>query len=198
LAYVVGDAVIMRPRPGGVFPETRFLEDAMSMSEISTAPSPTPRGRRLAQVHARDPRAEGVFWYSVVTTGVYCRPTCPSRKARPEHIRFHETLAEARRTGFRPCRRCRPEEPALYERQRALVEAACAQVSDARQTPTLKALAQAAGISASHFHRLFKRVTGVTPGRYFDSVRTKSSPPPWSTTRVVDIEGYGPGLGRLI
>ncbi|MFN6980729.1 MAG: Ada metal-binding domain-containing protein [Brevundimonas sp.] len=188
----------MRRRPGGVFMETRFLEDAMSIPEISTAPSPTPRGRRVAQVHARDPRAEGVFWYSVVTTGVYCRPTCPSRKARPEHIRFHETLAEARRTGFRPCRRCRPEEPALHERHLALVEAACAQMSDAGQPPTLKALARAAGISASHFHRLFKRVTGVTPGRYFDSVGDKTCTRPWETARVGDVAGYGSGHGRPI
>jgi len=173
----------MRRRLGGVFSETPILEDAMCTPETSTVHSSSQRGRRLAQVHGRDPSAEGVFWYSVVTTGVYCRPTCPSRKARPEHIRFHETLAEARRTGFRPCRRCRPEEPALYERQRALVEAACAQVHDMGQTPTLNALAQAAGISASHFHRLFKRVTGLTPGRYFDAVRDRPSTPAWSTAR---------------
>jgi len=170
----------------------------MSTPETSVSNSPTPRWRRLAQVHARDPHAEGVFWYSVVTTGVYCRPTCPSRKARPEHIRFHETLAEARRTGFRPCRRCRPEEPALHERHRALVEAACAEVSDTGQAPTLNTLARAAGISASHFHRLFKQVTGVTPGRYFSAVRNRPSTSPWSAAGVGDMAGYGSDRGRLM
>lgn len=190
----------MRRRPGGVFSEMHFLEDAMSTPEIPISNVLTLRGRRIAQVHARDPRAEGVFWYSVVTTGVYCRPTCPSRRARPEHIRFHETLADARCTGFRPCRRCRPEEPALHEYHRALVEAACAEVSTAGETPTLKALAEAAGISASHFHRLFRRVTGVTPGRYFAAARSTTSTRSWSwsSARVGDVAGYGSGLGRLI
>jgi AraC family transcriptional regulator, regulatory protein of adaptative response / methylated-DNA-[protein]-cysteine methyltransferase len=165
----------------------------MFTPQPSTPDPLSPRGRRIAQVHARDPQAEGVFWYSVVTTGVYCRPTCPSRKAKPEHIRFHETLADARRTGFRPCRRCRPEERALHEHHRALVEAACAEVSSAGQTPTLKTLAQAAGVSASHFHRLFKRVTGVTPGRYFDAVRGEPAARPWLTALVGDT---GSGFGR--
>lgn len=169
----------------------------MSIPQTSIPGSLTPRGCRIAQVHARDRRAEGVFWYSVVTTGVYCRPTCPSRKARPEHIRLHETLADARRTGFRPCRRCRPEEPALHEHHRALVEAACAEVSCAGQTPTLKTLARAAGVSASHFHRLFKRVTGVTPGRYFGAVRAEPSARTWPNTRAGYAGKYDTALDRL-
>jgi len=143
---------------------------------LVTAPQ-SPRRRRIEQVHTRDPLAEGEFWYSVVTTGVYCRPTCPSRKARPEHIRFHDTLAEARRTGFRPCRRCCPEEPALQDRHRDLVETICNEALSAAQRPTLKTLSAAACLSPSHFHRLFKQVTGLTPGRYFEVYRRPSVAP---------------------
>lgn len=152
----------------------------MSPFPTPTAVQPSARDLRIAQVHARDPRAEGVFWCSVVTTGVYCRPTCPSRRARPEHIRLHKTLAEARRTGFRACRRCRPEEPPLDERHRAIVEAACAAVEAAGQAPTLTALSKAAGFSNAYFHRLFKRVKGATPGRYFGTsgrLETRRKPP---------------------
>ena len=63
---------------------------------------------RWAQLAARDASADGRFWYSVVTTGVYCRPSCPGR-AKPENIRLHATLAEARATGARPCKRCTPD-----------------------------------------------------------------------------------------
>lgn len=130
------------------------------------------RSRRLAQIRMRDPEAEGRFWYSVETTGVFCRPTCPSRFARPEHIRIHETLAEARRTGFRPCLRCRPESPSLQERRHALVEDACRTIERARRRPTLKALARQAGLSPSHFHRIFKAATGTTPGLWRPSPPT--------------------------
>lgn len=65
---------------------------------------------RRNAVRRRDRRADGVFWYSVSSTGIYCRPSCPSRPARPEHLAFHESCAAARRAGFRACRRCRPDE----------------------------------------------------------------------------------------
>jgi AraC family transcriptional regulator of adaptative response/methylated-DNA-[protein]-cysteine methyltransferase len=63
---------------------------------------------RWAAIMARDRRADGTFYYSVATTGVYCRPSCPSRLADPRNVRFHGTSAEAERAGFRPCRRCTP------------------------------------------------------------------------------------------
>jgi AraC family transcriptional regulator of adaptative response/methylated-DNA-[protein]-cysteine methyltransferase len=123
------------------------------------------RTRRLSQVYGRDPQAEGQFWYSVLTTGVYCRPACPSRRARPENIRFHDTLAETRATGFRPCGRCRPEAPPLHLRHRELVEEACRILVSDRNI-TSHRLAQALGLSSSHFHRLFRRMTGTTPSAY--------------------------------
>ena len=71
---------------------------------------PTREDPRWARVLARDSSADGQFYYSVVTTGVYCRPSCGSRHARPENVVFHATEREARHAGFRPCKRCKPEE----------------------------------------------------------------------------------------
>jgi hypothetical protein len=97
----------------------------IAMPVPSAPPIDEVRRLRLAQIHDRAPKAEGGFWYSVVTTGVYCRPACPSRRARPENIRLHDTLAQARATGFRPCRRCCPETASVLDRQQASIEAAC-------------------------------------------------------------------------
>lgn len=126
-------------------------------------PMSATQDERLSQLYRRDPRAEGRFWCSVVTTGVYCRPTCPSRHARPENIRLHDTLAEARATGFRPCERCRPEALSLQERHRRLIANACVRIAATAAPPNVSALAAAADLSPSHFYRLFRRITGTTP-----------------------------------
>jgi AraC family transcriptional regulator of adaptative response/methylated-DNA-[protein]-cysteine methyltransferase len=119
--------------------------------------------------HDRD--ADGIFWYSVASTGVYCRPSCAGRRPRRENVRFHSRRAEAEQAGFRPCKRCRPNEPALYERQAAAVAEACRAIDVAEEVPSLAALAAAAGISRFHFHRLFKAHTGLTPKAYADARR---------------------------
>ncbi len=67
---------------------------------------------RWAAVQARDARADGSFFYSVRTTGVYCRPSCAARLAKPQNVSFYKTSKEAEHAGFRPCKRCRPREPA--------------------------------------------------------------------------------------
>jgi AraC family transcriptional regulator, regulatory protein of adaptative response / methylated-DNA-[protein]-cysteine methyltransferase len=109
----------------------------------------------------------------VRTTGVYCRPSCAARLPRRENVAFHETCAAAERAGFRPCKRCRPNEPALADQQATAVAAACRLIEEAEETPSLAALAQAAGLSRFHFHRVFKAVTGVTPKAYADAHRGK-------------------------
>ena len=119
-----------------------------------------------AAVVARDRAADGRFFYAVATTGVYCRPSCPSRRARRAHVRFYQTTAEAERAGFRPCKRCRPEAPALEVRRAAIVAAACRAIESAAHAPSLRVLATAAGMSRFHFHRVFTSLTGVTPGAY--------------------------------
>ena len=126
----------------------------------------TLRDPRWAQICDRDPEADGLFFYSVRTTGVYCRPSCPSRRPRPENVRFHRTSEQAERAGFRPCRRCRPDRPAAAGEQAARITAACRLIEESDKPPTLHELAGHAGLSARYFHGLFKSFTGLTPRGY--------------------------------
>src|SRR4029453_18679567 len=110
--------------------------------------------------------ADGTFFYSVKTTGVYCRPSCGARAARPENVAFHLTAADAERAGFRPCRRCKPDQAALAEQHAAKVAEFFRFIESAEQPPTLDELATRAGLSTYHLHRVFKDITGVTPKAY--------------------------------
>lgn len=121
---------------------------------------------RWQAVVRRDPAADGAFWYSVKTTGVYCRPSCAARLARRENVCFHATTADAECAGFRPCKRCRPDQPSLAERRAAAVAEACRLIEAAEELPDLATLAATAGMSPHHFHRIFKAATGVTPRAY--------------------------------
>jgi AraC family transcriptional regulator of adaptative response/methylated-DNA-[protein]-cysteine methyltransferase len=121
---------------------------------------------RWARVVARDRTADGVFWYSVLTTGVYCRPSCPSRTANPKNVQLHDRLAEAKATGFRPCKRCHPDGPSIDTANAAIVSRACRLIEASEEEPSLNALAEAVGRSASYFHRSFKAATGLTPKDY--------------------------------
>lgn len=134
---------------------------------------PTARDPRWAAVVARDRRADGTFYYSVSTTGVYCRPSCGSRRANPKNVRFHRTRADAEGAGFRPCRRCTPDRPSLEQLHAATVADICRAIEAADGTPSLSALAAQAGLSPYHFHRVFKAVTGVTPRAYGAAHRTR-------------------------
>jgi AraC family transcriptional regulator of adaptative response/methylated-DNA-[protein]-cysteine methyltransferase len=128
---------------------------------------------KWAAVAARDAAFDGAFVYSVATTGVYCRPSCPSRLAKRENIRFHTTCDDAEAAGFRPCRRCRPNEPAREEDRAAMVARACRLIEEAEEEPRLDDLAKACGLSRYHFHRIFKLVAGVTPKAYAIAHRQK-------------------------
>src|SRR6202140_4504404 len=121
---------------------------------------------RWARIVARDRTADGLLWYSVLTTGVYCRPSCPSRSANPENVQLHETVEEARATGFRPCKRCRPNGLSVFSENVAIVARACRLIEQSEEEPSLPDLAEAVGRSPSYFHRRFKAVTGLTPKDY--------------------------------
>src|SRR5438132_3194794 len=101
---------------------------------------------RWAAVAARDAKADGSFFYSVKTTGVYCRPSCAARPARPENVRFHWTREEAEAAGFRPCRRCKPDRPPLAEQQAAQVTALCRFIESRDVSPKLVELANHVGL----------------------------------------------------
>jgi AraC family transcriptional regulator of adaptative response/methylated-DNA-[protein]-cysteine methyltransferase len=121
---------------------------------------------RWARIVARDKTADGHLWYSVSTTGVYCRPSCPSRIANPKNVQLHDTLESAKTTGFRPCKRCNPDGPSIEAGNAALVVRACRVIEESEEEPSLEALADAVGRSPSYFHRMFKAATGVTPKDY--------------------------------
>jgi AraC family transcriptional regulator of adaptative response/methylated-DNA-[protein]-cysteine methyltransferase len=128
---------------------------------------------RWAVVVAREKSADGRFYYSVATTGVYCRPSCPARLAKRANVRFHATCADAERAGFRPCKRCKPNAPSLEAEHAAKVAEACRRIETAEEAPTLDALAAAAGLSPHHFHRIFRKIAGVTPKAYAVAQRQK-------------------------
>ncbi len=128
---------------------------------------------RWARVLARDASADGQFVYAVKTTGVYCQPSSPSRLPRPENVEFFDTPAEAEAAGYRPSRRASPDQSTVRAQQTALVAQACRRIEAADTPPTLDALAQDAGLSPYHFHRLFKSVTGLTPKAYADAHRAR-------------------------
>ncbi len=138
-------------------------ETMRRQTDVDTAPLNDPR---WAAIEARDRAADGTFYYSVDTTGVYCRPSCASRRANPKHVRFHRTAADAARAGFRPCRRCRPDQPPLAQLHASKVVEICRLIEGADRSPSLSELAKRAGLSPYHFHRVFKAVTGVTPRAY--------------------------------
>jgi AraC family transcriptional regulator of adaptative response/methylated-DNA-[protein]-cysteine methyltransferase len=121
---------------------------------------------RWASIIRRSATADGTFVYSVETTGVYCRPSCGARRARPENVRFHSTGEDAERAGFRACKRCKPDQPSLTEQHAAMVTEACRLIEASPSAPTLEELASHAGVSGFHLHRVFKAITGLTPRAY--------------------------------
>ena len=118
-------------------------------------------------MRARDPRFDGVFFVGITTTGVYCRPVCPSRVARPSHRRFFESAALAERAGFRPCLRCRPELAPGRSQMDAvprLARAAAQRIAaGALNGHALSQLARELGVSERHLRRAMEREIGVSP-----------------------------------
>ncbi len=163
------------------------------------APLADPDALRWAAITARDAAADGGFVYSVRTTGVFCRPSCPSRAARRSNVAFHADAAAARAAGFRPCLRCRPEGGAPAERRAALVARACraidAALEDAEDAPDLDALARDAGLSRFHFHRLFKAEVGVTPKSYAAARRATRTAAALGQAATVTEAVYEGGFG---
>ncbi|MBZ7513952.1 bifunctional DNA-binding transcriptional regulator/O6-methylguanine-DNA methyltransferase Ada [Klebsiella grimontii] len=128
--------------------------------------------RRWQAVCERDARADGQFVFAVLTTGVCCRPSCRSRRALRENVRFYPDVATAQAEGFRPCKRCQPEKSDPQQQKVEKVAAACRLLE--QETPmTLEALARQAALSPFHFHRLFKSVTGMTPKAWQQAWRAR-------------------------
>jgi AraC family transcriptional regulator, regulatory protein of adaptative response / methylated-DNA-[protein]-cysteine methyltransferase len=145
----------------------------------------------------RDPKADGAFFYSVKTTGVYCRPSCGSRAANPENVQFHDTAADAVRAGFRPCKRCKPDQPPLAEQHAALVAKLCRLIESAEQMPSLDELARHAEMSSYHLHRVFKAITGLTPKAYAAAHRMKRVRAELTCSETVTDAIFGAGYNSV-
>ncbi len=141
------------------------------MNTRSDGADPLTDDERYAAVARRDGAFDGQFYYGVQTTGVYCRPSCAARLALRLNVSFHPTCDAAERAGFRPCKRCRPREASQQERYAAIVGRACRLIDQAEDVPSLEDIAREVGVSPFHFHRMFKRVTGITPRGYADARR---------------------------
>jgi len=150
------------------------------------------------------------FVYAVLTTKIYCRPSCPARLARRANVQFYDTPSQAEKAGFRACKRCRPhsgQTAAQSNPQTAVVEKACESIRNilaAGLKPKLSDLASQAGLTSSHFHRVFKKHVGVTPGQYIGSLAQSNLHPPDSLTSASSdvetprsISGDGNSLGIL-
>lgn len=150
---------------------------------------------RWTKVKSRDKNAAHDFYYAVTTTGIFCVPGCPSRRPKRENVQFFDTTSDALGAGYRPCKRCRPDDPAHADIDSARIIAACRAIEQADDTPSLDDLAQTAGLSPSHFQRLFASRVGVSPKVYAQAIRDAkvrhALEDGQSVTRAIFDAGYG-------
>jgi AraC family transcriptional regulator of adaptative response/methylated-DNA-[protein]-cysteine methyltransferase len=138
-----------------------------------------PDARRWRAVQARDTRMDRKFVYAVRSTGIYCRPSCPSRRPRRAQVAFYPEPEFAERAGFRPCRRCHPESGATRDPRAMVVAQLCRgieqQAAQQVETPAkLSELAVRAGVTPHGLHRMFRLVLGITPRQFADAVRLRA------------------------
>jgi AraC family transcriptional regulator, regulatory protein of adaptative response / methylated-DNA-[protein]-cysteine methyltransferase len=125
-------------------------------------------------IETRDTAFDGVFWYGVRTTGVYCRPSCPSRQPKRENVAFFALPDAAQRTGLRACQRCHPNEVTFRDPQAKLVRNICRLIDESvEESPDLAYLSQQVKVSLFHLQRVFKKLMGITPRQYVESRRTE-------------------------
>jgi AraC family transcriptional regulator of adaptative response/methylated-DNA-[protein]-cysteine methyltransferase len=151
---------------------------------------------RWQLVLARDAKSDGAFVYAVRSTGIYCRPSCSSRRPRREQVVFFPLPAAAERAGFRPCRRCRPEQAETADPQLEITRRACQFLDESAGEPTnLHALAAQLGASPYHLQRTFKRVMGISPREYQEARRMERLKTELKRKRNVTDALYEAGFG---
>jgi len=140
-------------------------------SAVSLIPS---ENECLDAVARRDSAYDGRFWYGVRTTGIYCRPSCASRRPKRENVEFFALPDAARRAGFRPCRRCRPDAVEARDPQAELVQRICRLIdANVAENPDLAFLSRQAQVSGSHLQRVFKKLLGISPRQYLEARRSE-------------------------
>ncbi|MGH7972674.1 MAG: bifunctional DNA-binding transcriptional regulator/O6-methylguanine-DNA methyltransferase Ada [Limisphaerales bacterium] len=149
---------------------------------------------RWSAVLMRDAAADGKFFYSVKTTGIYCRPSCTARRPARENVLFHLSREEAERAGFRACKRCQPNGLPLTVEHARKVARACRAIEGAETPPGLAELAKLTGMSRFHFHRTFTQVTGLTPKAFAQGCRAERARRELSGSRSVTDAIYEAGF----
>ena len=141
------------------------------MDRIESSPFRTD-DRCWEAIERREVSADGAFVYAVRTTGIFCRPTCRSRRPNRSNVAFFDDAEGAERAGFRACKRCEPTAPRPEVGHASAVARACSMIEGSDPIPTLDDLAAGVGLSPGYFHRVFKRTLGVTPKEFAMSLRT--------------------------
>jgi AraC family transcriptional regulator, regulatory protein of adaptative response / methylated-DNA-[protein]-cysteine methyltransferase len=172
----------------------------MSVPMIETSPSRIPSATARAEarwwdaVSRRDPAFDGAFVFAVRTTGVYCRPSCASRPAKRENVSFFSSAEAAERAGYRACKRCRPDKLGAPDPQVEAVKRACARIASAEEAPSLADLAASVGLSPFHFHRVFKKVAGVTAKAYAAQMQASRAADGLRTAETITEAIYDAGF----
>jgi AraC family transcriptional regulator, regulatory protein of adaptative response / methylated-DNA-[protein]-cysteine methyltransferase len=153
-----------------VLTRSRTHQEALAMNQPTLFETDDERWRAI---ELREASADGSFVYGVRTTGVYCRPSCRSRRPNRANVRFFEGTEAAERAGFRACKRCEPENPKCEDGRAVAIARACSLIERADSIPSLAELAAEVGLSVGYFHRLFKNAVGLSPREFAMSVRTE-------------------------
>ena len=159
------------------------------MSDTAASAELDPRWETLTR------REAGDFFYSVKTTGIYCRPSCASRLPKPENVGFYASCDDAEAAGFRACLRCKPRGDSVQAKQAEMIADICRFIEGAEDAPSLEEMAKRAGLSPHHFHRRFKAVTGLTPKAYADAHRVKKVREGLAAGEAVTAALYEAGYG---
>ena len=167
------------------------MRNLIANQKLVIATTSDPRWQSIVE---RDKKADGTFYYSVSTTGIYCRPSCGARNARPQNIQFHQTIQDAEKAGFRACKRCRPGGLSITEENAATIAKVCRLIETSEATLSLEKLARFAGMSVFHLHRTFKAATGLTPNGYAAAHRSHRLRTTLNETETVTDAIYAAGF----
>lgn len=153
------------------------------------------RDPRYRAISERDGRSNGTFYYSVRTTGIYCKPSCASRLPLPKNVEFHRSPHDAEQAGYRACKRCKPNEASEVSGRASQIEELCRLIETSEEEPNLKQLAQSIGASPSFTQRLFKSIVGITPKKYAEEHRRQRVRETLQTSRSITDAIYASGYG---
>jgi len=162
---------------------------------MNTKPAYGTEDARWNAVQARDASADGHFVYAVRTTGVFCHPSSTARRPKRENVEFFDSANAAEAAGYRASRRARGDQTSAAAERAALVARACRLIESSETPPQLEEVAAEVGISAFHFHRLFKAETGLTPKAYCSAYRARKLRDELSTPNASITDAiYGAGF----